>query len=63
MKNGNIVKGNSSIKIHLSNGSGTICHKQTLNKLSEIDFINDYKKYPEFCCAKCVTYLKMRNKL
>jgi hypothetical protein len=60
---GNITLGQSSVKEHIRNGSGTICHRNTLNKVSEAEFIANYKTYPEMCCAKCTTYLKQRNKL
>ena len=60
---GNIVNGESSVKHHLRLGSGTACKRNTLNKESEEDFIYIYKNYPNMCCAKCVDYLKQRNKL
>ena len=60
---GNITKGQSSTKMHLRNGAGTICKNNTLNKEAEEDFVRIYEEYPGMCCAKCVAYLKERNRL
>jgi len=59
----NIVAGQSSGKIHLSNGSMTMCHKKSFNKLNESEFIADFKKYPEICCKQCVYKLRITGKI
>jgi hypothetical protein len=59
----NIAAGQSSVKEHIFNGPKTMCNKRSNHRNSEVYFIEIYKRNPEVCCEKCVTYLTKRGKL
>ena len=58
-----IAAGESSVKIHVTNGPKTLCNKKSLNKEDKITFINSYKKYPGICCTTCAAILIRTGKI
>lgn len=44
---------NNAVMVKI-NSIDTACNRHTQNQLKMIDFMNEYKSYPEACCATCV---------
>ena len=56
-----ICKGDYSVKQHLSNGSKTMCRKNSLHKNELQSFIWTTKTHPQECCIACLNYVKQRG--
>lgn len=56
-----ICRGDYSVKQHLSNGSKTMCRKNSFHKNELQSFIWSAKNHPEACCIACLNYIKQRG--
>lgn len=56
-----ICDGVYSVKEHLSNGSKTMCRKNSLHKNELKSFIWTAQNHPEACCKACLNYIKQRG--
>jgi hypothetical protein len=62
MKN-QIAKGTTGTKNHLWNGPRAMCKANSQQKEYEVHFIETFRTHPDYCCVKCVAYLKRIGKI
>lgn len=51
--NNNLTAGQSAIKVHVWNGSKTLCNKKSLYTESKDQFKKTLSTNPGICCANC----------
>lgn len=57
MKNNKIVQGEKAKKIHIWNGSKTLCNRKSLYTVQKNEFLENVINYPDMCCNKCLSKL------
>jgi len=52
-----ITAGEKAKKIHIWNGSKTLCNRKSLYTENKKQFLETVVKYPDLCCDKCLSKL------
>jgi len=59
MKTSSIASGDKSVKIHILNGSRTLCNKKSLFKENKEEFIRVFTSFPHMCCKQCANKINL----